>query len=135
MHVKVIKLQGQGLIATRESSNLITLIWMRGTVFLPQASSLFNTLVAFPALYRCPLSANSFVKHINLTSNQQVKMGRQTNTRTVPAQNNGYFDSKVLSRQHAEVWEENFKGQCSLCRSELRISDILIFFIYLYQGR
>jgi hypothetical protein len=55
------------------------------------------------------LNANSFVKHITPTSDQRVKIGRQTNARTVPAQNNAYFDSKVLSRQHAEVWEENAK--------------------------
>lgn len=34
------------------------------------------------------------------------KIGRQTNQKTVPAPSNGYFDSKVLSRQHAEVWAE-----------------------------
>ncbi|KAF7972296.1 hypothetical protein HWV62_18462 [Athelia sp. TMB] len=66
-------------------------------------------LPSFPALYLYPLNADSFVKHINLTNNQRVKIGRQTNARTVPAENNGYFDSKVLSRQHAEVWEENNK--------------------------
>jgi hypothetical protein len=66
-------------------------------------------LAAFPALYLYPLNADSFVKHINLTNNQRVKIGRQTNARTVPAENNGYFDSKVLSRQHAEVWEEGGK--------------------------
>ena len=66
-------------------------------------------LAAFPALYLYPLNADSFVKHINLTNNQRVKIGRQTNARTVPAENNGYFDSKVLSRQHAEVWEDNAK--------------------------
>jgi pSer/pThr/pTyr-binding forkhead associated (FHA) protein len=66
-------------------------------------------LAPFPALYLYPLNADSFVKHINLTNNQRVKIGRQTNARTVPAENNGYFDSKVLSRQHAEVWEENGK--------------------------
>jgi hypothetical protein len=48
------------------------------------------------------------VKHISLT-NQRVKISRQTTARTVPAENNGYFDSKVLSRQHAEVWEETGK--------------------------
>jgi hypothetical protein len=37
-----------------------------------------------------------------------VEIRRQTNARTVPAEN-GYFDCKVLSRQHAEVWEENAK--------------------------
>jgi hypothetical protein len=50
-----------------------------------------------------------FVKHINLTNNKRVKIGRQTNARTVPAEGNGYFDSKALSRHHAEVWEEGGK--------------------------
>jgi hypothetical protein len=63
-------------------------------------------LAAFPALYLYQPNANSFVKYINLTNNQRVEIGRQTNTRTVPTENNGYFDSKVLSRQHAAVWEE-----------------------------
>ena len=33
-------------------------------------------------------------------------MGRQTNQKTIPTPLNGYFDSKVLSRQHAEVWAD-----------------------------
>ncbi|KAG6019088.1 hypothetical protein E4U40_007435 [Claviceps sp. LM458 group G5] len=35
-----------------------------------------------------------------------LKVGRQTNQRTVPTPTNGYFDSKVLSRQHAEIHAE-----------------------------
>ncbi|SLM34614.1 SMAD/FHA domain [Lasallia pustulata] len=36
-----------------------------------------------------------------------LRIGRQTNpTKTVPTPVNGYFDSKVLSRQHAEVWAD-----------------------------
>ncbi|RMZ81138.1 hypothetical protein DV738_g2453, partial [Chaetothyriales sp. CBS 135597] len=35
-----------------------------------------------------------------------LRVGRQTNAKTVPTPTNGYFDSKVLSRQHAEVWAE-----------------------------
>ena len=35
-----------------------------------------------------------------------LRIGRQTNAKTVPTAVNGYFDSKVLSRQHAEVWAE-----------------------------
>lgn len=35
-----------------------------------------------------------------------VRIGRQTNNKTQPQTNNGYFDSKVLSRQHAEVWAD-----------------------------
>ncbi len=35
-----------------------------------------------------------------------VRIGRQTNGKTVPTFGNGFFDSKVLSRQHAEVWAD-----------------------------
>lgn len=35
-----------------------------------------------------------------------LRVGRQTNAKTVPTPLNGFFDSKVLSRQHAEVWAE-----------------------------
>lgn len=35
-----------------------------------------------------------------------LKIGRQTNAKTVPTPANGYFDSKVLSRQHAEIWAD-----------------------------
>ncbi|KZF19246.1 hypothetical protein L228DRAFT_49432 [Xylona heveae TC161] len=35
-----------------------------------------------------------------------LRIGRQTNAKTIPTPLNGYFDSKVLSRQHAEVWAD-----------------------------
>lgn len=35
-----------------------------------------------------------------------LRIGRQTNQKTVPSALNGYFDSKVLSRQHAEVYAD-----------------------------
>ncbi|KAL1796833.1 hypothetical protein ACET3X_005373 [Alternaria dauci] len=35
-----------------------------------------------------------------------LRIGRQTNNKTIPTSLNGYFDSKVLSRQHAEVWAD-----------------------------
>lgn len=35
-----------------------------------------------------------------------LRIGRQTNTKTVPTPSNGFFDSKVLSRQHAEIWAD-----------------------------
>ena len=53
---------------------------------------------------------------INLTNNQHVKIGRQTNARDVPAQDDGHFEPKVLSRQHAEVWEANTKTSRLLYR-------------------
>ncbi|KXX76658.1 Vacuolar protein sorting-associated protein 64 [Madurella mycetomatis] len=36
-----------------------------------------------------------------------LRIGRQTNAKTVPTPVNGFFDSKVLSRQHAEIWADN----------------------------
>lgn len=62
-----------------------------------------------PALYLYPLNDTFVPKHIALVAGQRVKIGRQTNAKTVPAERNGYFDSKVLSRQHAEIWEDGGK--------------------------
>ncbi|KAF4564093.1 hypothetical protein EYR36_003345 [Pleurotus pulmonarius] len=63
----------------------------------------------YPALYLYPLNDSFVPKHISLVGAQRVKIGRQTNAKTVPGERNGYFDSKVLSRQHAEIWEETGK--------------------------
>ncbi|KTW28911.1 hypothetical protein T552_01538 [Pneumocystis carinii B80] len=41
---------------------------------------------------------------------QTLRIGRQINSRTAPAPNNGFFDSKVLSRAHAEVWADPKTG-------------------------
>lgn len=68
--------------------------------------------VPLPALYLYPLNDSFVPKHISLVNNQRVKIGRQTNVKTVPGERNGFFDSKVLSRQHAEVWEESGKVCC-----------------------
>ena len=35
-----------------------------------------------------------------------LRIGRQTNVKTTPTPANGYFDSKVLSRSHAEIWAD-----------------------------
>ncbi|KAF9218840.1 hypothetical protein BS17DRAFT_790524 [Gyrodon lividus] len=75
----------------------------------PQPFSSPHNLPAFPALYLYALNDTFAPKHIALVGGQRVKIGRQTNAKTVPAERNGYFDSKVLSRQHAEIWEENGK--------------------------
>jgi pSer/pThr/pTyr-binding forkhead associated (FHA) protein len=52
----------------------------------------------------------------------------------VPAENNGYFDPKVLSRQDAEVWEEYAK----FCLIQLGMSFfkifVLFFWLDLHQG-
>ena len=49
-------------------------------------------------------------KQISLSpAGTKVKIGRQTNVKTVPNGTNGFFDSKVLSRMHAEVWSDEGK--------------------------
>lgn len=54
-----------------------------------------------------PMNGTFERKQISLPFYPEVlRVGRQTNAKTVPTPVNGYFDSKVLSRQHAEVWAE-----------------------------
>jgi len=70
-----------------------------------------------PALYLYPLDDSFVSKHIALLPQQRVKIGRKKNVKTVPAERNGYFDSKVLSKQHAEVWEQDGKVIANLLLS------------------
>lgn len=63
-----------------------------------------------PALHLYPLNDTFVPKQINLappSSRNRIKIGRYSNNKSVPSPLNGYFDSKVLSRAHAEVWCEN----------------------------
>lgn len=54
-----------------------------------------------------PMNGTFERKQINLPYYpDNLRVGRQTNAKTVPTPSNGYFDSKVLSRQHAEVWAD-----------------------------
>lgn len=54
-----------------------------------------------------PINGTFERKHINVPCFPEVlRVGRQTNAKTVPTPMNGYFDSKVLSRQHAEIWAD-----------------------------
>ncbi|KAF8174680.1 hypothetical protein K438DRAFT_1980150 [Mycena galopus ATCC 62051] len=64
-------------------------------------------LAVFPALHLYPID-NSFVpkRRVVLGGGQRVKIGCRTSTKTQPGEKNGYFASWMLSRQHAEVWEE-----------------------------
>ncbi|SPO29667.1 uncharacterized protein UTRI_05489 [Ustilago trichophora] len=68
--------------------------------------------LVYPALHLHPLNDTFAPKQISLAPpgpNNRIKIGRQTNAKTVPNPTNGYFDSKVLSRMHAEVWSQNGK--------------------------
>lgn len=58
-------------------------------------------------LVLCPLNGTFERKQIQVPLFPEIlRIGRQTNAKTIPTPSNGYFDSKVLSRQHAEVWAD-----------------------------
>ena len=87
---------------------------MRNFCYPEQKSChVLRTFVTYPRRFHSffffPLNDSSIPKNILLLNNQHVKIGRQTNAKTLPGERNGYFDSKVLSRQHAEVWEDGGK--------------------------
>ncbi|KAF9962016.1 hypothetical protein BGZ72_000083 [Mortierella alpina] len=62
-----------------------------------------------PILVLEPTNESFQLKSLELAENTKVKIGRQTGVTTAPHPSNGYFDSKVLSRIHAEVWSESGK--------------------------
>ncbi|PNS19662.1 hypothetical protein CAC42_7506 [Sphaceloma murrayae] len=58
-------------------------------------------------LYLLPMNGTFERKTIHVPYYPDVlRIGRQTNAKTAPTPTNGFFDSKVLSRQHAEVYAE-----------------------------
>lgn len=66
----------------------------------------------YPALHLHPVNDTFAPKQISLAPpgpHNRIRIGRQTNAKTVPHPSNGYFDSKVLSRMHAEVWSQDGK--------------------------
>ncbi|KAF9199951.1 hypothetical protein BGZ49_009881 [Haplosporangium sp. Z 27] len=62
-----------------------------------------------PILVLEPVNDTFALKSLELPEHSKVKIGRQTGVTTAPHPSNGYFDSKVLSRVHAEVWSEGGK--------------------------
>jgi pSer/pThr/pTyr-binding forkhead associated (FHA) protein len=62
---------------------------------------------ATPVLFLTPMNGTFERKTVQVPFYPDViRIGRQTNAKTIPTPTNGYFDSKVLSRQHAEVWAD-----------------------------
>jgi hypothetical protein len=65
-------------------------------------------------------------KQLPLASGERVKIGRQCNDATEAKADNGFFDTKVLSRQHAEVWADGLQvRRPSHVRSRERDRDLL----------
>ncbi|KAF7561377.1 hypothetical protein G7046_g2760 [Stylonectria norvegica] len=60
-----------------------------------------------PVLYLLSLNGTFERKTIGVPfTPDSLRIGRQTNQKTIPTPTNGFFDSKVLSRQHAEIYAE-----------------------------
>lgn len=60
-----------------------------------------------PVLYLLSLNGTFERKTIQVPFYpEKLRVGRQTNNKTIPTPLNGFFDSKVLSRQHAEIWAD-----------------------------
>ncbi|KAI6781977.1 uncharacterized protein J7T54_005188 [Emericellopsis cladophorae] len=60
-----------------------------------------------PVLYLLSLNGTFERKTIGVPfAPDTLRIGRQTNQKTIPTAFNGFFDSKVLSRQHAEIYAE-----------------------------
>ncbi|POR33697.1 Uncharacterized protein TPAR_06116 [Tolypocladium paradoxum] len=60
-----------------------------------------------PVLYLLSLNGTFERKTIAVPfAPESLRIGRQTNQKTIPTPANGFFDSKVLSRQHAEIYAE-----------------------------
>ncbi|KAG0281397.1 hypothetical protein BGZ96_001146 [Linnemannia gamsii] len=62
-----------------------------------------------PILVLEPINSGFALKSFELPDQTRIKIGRQTGVTTAPSPSNGYFDSKVLSRIHAEVWSDSGK--------------------------
>ncbi|KAJ7057324.1 hypothetical protein C8F01DRAFT_1060968, partial [Mycena amicta] len=78
-------------------------------------TSVYQHLPLFPR--RFPLDGSFYPpKRIPLTGTSSghggvIRIGRQLNAKSSPSADNGVFESRVLSRQHAEVWLELGEGE------------------------
>ncbi|KAJ7433450.1 SMAD/FHA domain-containing protein [Mycena galericulata] len=72
---------------------------------------MLSTSPVFPALYLYPLNDSFFIpKQIALaTPGRRVQLGRKTSKSPPSDKKQVYFDSSVVSRRHAEVWQEGNK--------------------------
>jgi hypothetical protein len=70
---------------------------MLGPMTIQKRSSIFTVILR-------PHNTHFHTRTLELRDRVHIRIGRQTSQKTLPNAYNGYFDSKVLSRQHAEMW-------------------------------
>ncbi|KAL1919003.1 uncharacterized protein VTP21DRAFT_2384 [Calcarisporiella thermophila] len=67
-------------------------------------SSTLKTPASSVTLILLSLNGSFATKTLELQENSRLKIGRSTSSRTAPSTTNGYFENRVLSRNHAEIW-------------------------------
>jgi pSer/pThr/pTyr-binding forkhead associated (FHA) protein len=74
---------------------------------------MLSTSPAFPALYLYPLNDSFFIpKQVTLTTpGRRVQLGRKASNSSPLDRKRVNFDSSVVSRRHAEVWQEGNKAR------------------------
>lgn len=94
------------LSSSSSSSSSVASISSQSTAVIPHRSQYFLILVL------APVNGTFERKTLVLPFYPEVlKLGRQTSPKNAPAPDNGYFDSRVLSRSHAEVWADRDTGK------------------------
>ncbi|CAO3656465.1 unnamed protein product [Mucor hiemalis] len=68
----------------------------KGPMTIQKRGSVFTVILR-------PHNTNFHTRTLELRDKVKLRIGRQTSQKTTPTAYNGYFDSKVLSRQHAEI--------------------------------
>lgn len=92
---------------------------VRRKLYEPQPTTFVNGVIIptplnamqLPVLELHPVENTFLEKRIALIPGERVRLGREIGTRAdrIASEENGYFPSKTLSRQHAEIWEDNGK--------------------------
>ena len=95
-----------------EQQKLMRSIFNNLQVLEATVTALLRHLIAsgpteVPVLALLPLNGTFERKEIETPFfPDSLRLGRQTNAKTVPKSYNGFFDARVLSRQHAEVYAD-----------------------------
>lgn len=99
---------GGNIAQLKTHSHPLLLLFLALMLLQPTKKSQVTTVILKPR--NIPFQT----KTLELHDNVHVKVGRQTSSKTQPGPFNGYFDSKVLSRTHAEIWSEHGKVNITL---------------------
>lgn len=96
-----------GVSSAHQSQSILSQGQMLSQTGLPRPGAEVLSASGQPVLYLLSLNGTFERKTISVPFYPEtLRIGRQTNAKTLPTPTNGFFDSKVLSRQHAEIWAD-----------------------------